>query len=236
MIEIVVADQNDTYLVRNSVDGIKTTVDQICDTHCNQGVAKRLNKNILAIIPLGAGRCGGSRMRILKEIYQQDLGFPETQGTVKYEIRKAARAVLFNKQGLIALMHVGKDDYYKLPGGGVEKGESLLQGLAREIREEVGTELKVLNEIGVVLEYRQKFELLQISYCYFCQTIGELAEPQLTQKEIANQFQCSWVELSPALELTQSYRGDQYAARFIVARDACILKKAVELMPAGVKS
>ena len=50
--------------------------------------------------------------------------------------RIAVRGVIYKKDKLL-LVHSNRG-YYKFPGGGVEKEESLEEGLIREIREETG--------------------------------------------------------------------------------------------------
>ncbi|WP_336789842.1 NUDIX hydrolase [Paenibacillus sp. MMO-177] len=37
--------------------------------------------------------------------------------------RYAARGVVFNNQGQVAMMYMAELDLYKLPGGGMEEGE-----------------------------------------------------------------------------------------------------------------
>jgi hypothetical protein len=44
---------------------------------------------------------------------------------VRYEMRKAARAVLMNENHQIALLHVANDCYCKLPGGEIEGNEAI---------------------------------------------------------------------------------------------------------------
>ena len=44
---------------------------------------------------------------------------------------------LIEKDGLFA-MQQGKNGEYKIPGGGMDAGESIVQALAREVQEETG--------------------------------------------------------------------------------------------------
>ena len=69
------------------------------------------------------------------------------------KIRKIVRAVVLDEQNRIALTKInntdkfGIRDYYELPGGGVQKGETLLRALSREMEEEIGCEISVIKEI-----------------------------------------------------------------------------------------
>ena len=56
------------------------------------------------------------------------------QDTVRVLEKFAVRGII-RKKGKLAVQQAGKKEY-KLLGGGVEKGENLLQTLQREIREE----------------------------------------------------------------------------------------------------
>ena len=51
--------------------------------------------------------------------------------------RPSVRGIIL-RNGKIAMMHSQKYNYYKLPGGGIEPGESLEETLIREVREESG--------------------------------------------------------------------------------------------------
>ncbi len=169
-------------------------------------------------------------MQLIKEITHGDIGLAGSMKDVKYRVRKATRAVLCNDAFQIALLHVAKDGYYKLPGGGLENSESVSAALRREIYEEVGSGLQILQKIGVVIEYREQHELLQISYNFLCKTVGELVRPRLTAKELNLGFKPIWLDIDEAIGAVSSYMGEKYTAKFIASRDLCILRQAKTLL------
>ncbi|MDB5177072.1 MAG: hydrolase [Candidatus Saccharibacteria bacterium] len=70
--------------------------------------------------------------------------------------RVNVRGIAINEQGsLLAVKHRGQDgsesEFWATPGGGVDEGESLLDGLTREFVEELG----IVPEIGRVLFMQQ---------------------------------------------------------------------------------
>ena len=63
---------------------------------------------------------------------------------VEYKTRvNKVRAILINKQGNILLVKYA--GLYMLPGGRIDEGETELQALKREIREETGIEISIDN-------------------------------------------------------------------------------------------
>ena len=96
-------------------------------------------------------------MELITEIYEEHIGHIKLDSEELYKVRKASRAVLFNSLNQIALPFVSKNMYHKLPGGGIEKGESIIEALNREIIEEVGAKIDIISEIGTIIEYRDKF-------------------------------------------------------------------------------
>ena len=166
-------------------------------------------------------------MKRLLEIQDSDIGLVTKKG-VKYYPRIAARAIL-TKGNKIALLHVTKHAYYKLPGGGVEEGETVEQGLARELMEETGCTFKILNEIGEILEYRSQIKEVQTSYCYLAKVEKE-GKPEFTQGEIGEGFELVWVTLDKAINLMQKSKPVKYNGKFIVVRDLRFLKEAQRIL------
>ena len=52
-------------------------------------------------------------------------------------VRDSARSIIL-KNGLVAMVHSLKYDYYKFPGGGIEVGETVVEAMVRETLEEAG--------------------------------------------------------------------------------------------------
>ena len=92
-------------------------------------------------------------MKTLKTIYDTDVGYnnPEPK---EYKLRNAARAVIFDTDKKVALLHATKKSYHKLPGGGIEDGEDMQAALKRELLEEIGCEANNLRDLGIIEEYR----------------------------------------------------------------------------------
>lgn len=66
-------------------------------------------------------------MNLLATIQEPRVSRKKIQGLPeRYHHRKAARAVVLDSDGSVALLHVSKFGYHKLPGGGVEENEDLV--------------------------------------------------------------------------------------------------------------
>ena len=165
-------------------------------------------------------------MELVKEIFEKDIGYNYENIDIAYKLRKASRSIVITDSGEIALLYVSKNNYHKLPGGGIELGEDINIALNREVMEEVGVNIDVLGEIGTIIEYRNKHELLQISYCYYSRVKGDIKETSFTDEEINNGFQLKWVTLDEAISIIENDTPDNYVGKFIQSRDLLFLKRA----------
>jgi 8-oxo-dGTP diphosphatase len=148
-----------------------------------------------------------------------------------YPIREAARAVVVDEDSNIALLYASLKKYYKLPGGGLEDTEDTLVGLQRECREEIGCDIEVMGEIGMVVEYRKMFNLKQISYCYFARVQGTKGSPEFTESELQDGFEVVWLPHEKALALVaEDITTDPEGKMYIIPRDTAVLKAAEEFL------
>jgi 8-oxo-dGTP pyrophosphatase MutT (NUDIX family) len=149
----------------------------------------------------------------------------------KFKTREAARAIVFDQEGKIGVLYVANEHYHKLSGGGIKKGESILEGLKRECREELGCEIEVYGEVGQVIEYRKMFSLLQTSYVYLARVVGDKGAPNFTENELEDGFIIIWVTLDEAIELLASDQalGDE-GKLYIVPRELALLEEAKNIL------
>ncbi|MFI5260429.1 MAG: NUDIX hydrolase [Candidatus Paceibacteria bacterium] len=166
-------------------------------------------------------------MQVLKILREEDVGesFPTPHSYIE---RTTARAVVFDTDDNIALLHVTRKEHHKLPGGGVEEGESIGEALTRELIEEIGCAVTDVCELGMIEEYRNKTAKHQISYCFTAQVSGEKGTPSLDASEINDGIETVWMGLEDAIRLLEqeSRSMDSYGAKFMSLRELAFLKEA----------
>jgi 8-oxo-dGTP pyrophosphatase MutT (NUDIX family) len=165
-------------------------------------------------------------MELLGEFYEKNHDPTLSPAEeVCYKVRKAARAVIWNSAREVALIFVSKYNYHKLPGGGVERDEDLVAALRREVREELGGDIRVTGEVGATIEYRESTRLLQISYCFMVQLLGSVGATSLTDEEKARGFELEWAELNYAISALENDAPSDDVGHFIRQRDLTFLRQ-----------
>jgi len=161
-------------------------------------------------------------MKLIKILNPENASEKEVE---KFRVRQAARAIVYDKDQNVAILNVSKQNYHKLPGGGVEEGEDLYSALKRECKEELGCDVEIYGEVGQIIEYRKIFNLKQISSCYLVRVIGEKGSPSFTEEEIENGFQIQWLPLKKAiLILNSDLPLNDEGKLYIVPRDKTFLE------------
>lgn len=148
-----------------------------------------------------------------------------------YSLREAARAIVTDKGGQVALLHVTSGNYYKLPGGGIEGDEDPAEALARELQEEIGCTAEIIEGLGTIQEFRYYWNMNQLSYCYLARVVGDKDTPDFTEKELSEGFEITWARnIDEAIRLLESSSetADPKAHNitFMRLRDVAIAKKA----------
>jgi 8-oxo-dGTP diphosphatase len=86
-------------------------------------------------------------------------------------IKHSARTVIYDQENLLALIDVRDGEYFKIPGGGIEKGETLKQAAIREALEETGCDIKLFKKIGENNIVDESKNIIYHSICYLAQKI-----------------------------------------------------------------
>lgn len=87
---------------------------------------------------------------------------PGEHGTARFRIAVSA---VIERDGYYLLAHRADIPWWNLPGGGLEYGETLEEGLAREIREEIGAAIQIVRLAGVYSK-PQKREVVFTFLCH----------------------------------------------------------------------
>lgn len=140
--------------------------------------------------------------------------------------REAVRAII-RRDGKIALVKSEKEHYYKFPGGGIEPGESHMDALAREVREETGLQIKPesVREFGSIYERRKggmPEEIFEQTSYYYIADITDFTGPQaLDAYEAELEYRLEWADIPTAYMYNQAAENSRYSA--MIARETYVL-------------
>ena len=134
-------------------------------------------------------------MRLLFELDKRDY-----KNCTHTFVRNSARSIIISGRTL-AMIHSIKNDYYKFPGGGIEKGEDPMDAMVRETREEAGLVVmpETVKEFGLVHRI-QKSDMdetecfIQDNYYYLCQAETGAVAQQLDLYESEEKFTLEYVD------------------------------------------
>lgn len=149
--------------------------------------------------------------------------------------RLIARAIVTDDAGYYYFVRAERDDEFgtatliETSGGGVEAGEALPTAIRRELKEELGAEVEILGEIGVVRDFYNLIHRRNLNHYFLCR-LRSLGERNLTPDE-RNEFHLSTLRLRYE-EAVAEYerRCCTPLGRLIAQRELPVLKRAKELL------
>lgn len=144
-------------------------------------------------------------MRLLFEIDTKDY---DLNGVAF--IRHSARCINI-KNGLVAMVHSIKYDYYKFPGGGIEEGESEENAMIRETQEEAGLVVipESVKEYGYVHRIQKSDHddadyFVQDNYYFLCEVEEVIHSQDLDDYEADEKFTLEYVEPDRAISVNRN--------------------------------
>lgn len=123
-----------------------------------------------------------------------------------YESRPTVKAVIIN--GRNEILFFGDS----LIGGGVDEGETFLEALSRECLEEVGVSVNVIQELGIVIQYRDYLKRKYEVHGYIARYVETVGAPTTDQER----------EIGKSIEWKTFYDGIQLLEKKITDLDGAI--------------
>ena len=143
--------------------------------------------------------------------------------------RQAARAIIVRGDDIL-LLYTKRYQDYTLPGGGVDEGEDITQGLVRELKEETGANnVRNIKEFGRYEEfrpwYKDDFDIIHMeSFCFTCEIDAELGNTELEAHEIQNGMHPVWMNIYDAIKHNEHTMANSDKKGMSIERETFLLK------------
>ncbi|MGN0612244.1 MAG: NUDIX domain-containing protein [Ruminiclostridium sp.] len=148
-------------------------------------------------------------------------------------VRNSARSIIISDKK-IAMIHSLKYDYYKFPGGGIEKGETPKDAMIRETREEAGLIVipESIKEYGYVHRIKKSDIddtecFIQDNYYFLCDAEAEIVAQRLDNYEAEETFTLEYIAPETAIEKNLSTADTPYDA-VMFEREARVLQMLID--------
>ena len=163
-------------------------------------------------------------MRLLFEMDAKDY---DPNGTAF--VRHSARCIHI-RNGLVAMVHSIKYDYYKFPGGGIEEDESKENAMIRETLEEAGLTVipGSVKEYGYVHRVQKSGHgdaeyFVQDNFYYLCDVEERVQSQDLDDYEAEERFTLEYVEPEKAIWVNRN-AGHGPKDQIMLEREARVLE------------
>lgn len=170
-------------------------------------------------------------MELIAKITDEDIGEKMVEMNNPFH-RKASRGIVLDSEDNMAVFYKKNKNQYKLPGGGLEDNETFEEAFIREVKEEVGCEVKITGCLGYIEEYKTKSNYVQTSYIFVGKIINKLENLELTKMEQDEGGERLWMKPEQTLmkmkenynKLKASEYTNLYSTKIVAKRDIKILE------------
>ena len=147
------------------------------------------------------------------------------------------RCILLNKEqdsvAMVKRIREGMDIYYVFPGGGVEnEDKDFIDTIYREIKEEVGYEVDIIKELGMINDYYNLIHRNNRNYYFLCKTKNYVGQ-ELENYEKSVIEKVVWASIDEAINLYEEMGGSGVAI-LVKNRELPILRKVKKLLEKGL--
>ena len=132
--------------------------------------------------------------------------------------RVGVRAII-KRDGLLAMQQSATGEY-KIPGGGMDPGETIEEALAREVREETGLVVipESMKELGEILEVRRDIfdentKYIAHSLHFSCEVEEDLVDTAMTESEQQIGFHLAWADIDTIIKTNEALMTEKWQFR-----------------------
>lgn len=146
--------------------------------------------------------------RFKKELESfKKLGFLNHLNLTKEEgellpVKYNARAVVLLNNNKILIIRAENGAYHSIVGGGVEDNEGIENALSREVKEESGYDISIINPIGYLEYWTKKYK--KIDFCFLVKVVGTSSPLNLTKEELSFGHEIMEYSISDAISVLEN--------------------------------
>ncbi len=168
--------------------------------------------------------------KVLKVFRDADFGLEDAEIT-NAKKRTIVKGIIVDQSGAVAVFNKRVANDYRLPGGVLEEGENPQDVFLKEIKREIGCEIEIIEDIGIIEEHMAQDEIIQETYVYVGRVL-EKGKIDYQSQELDEFGKVLWVSPEEALKLISDYKKEVdngeienlYHTKFSVYKDEFITR------------
>lgn len=167
----------------------------------------------------------------MRTLFEMDAKNYDPNG--KSFVRPSVRSIII-RDGKVAMVYSQLYDYYKFPGGGIERGETQQQALIRETAEESGLRViaDTIREYGCVHRVESSDKpgismFIQDNFYYICDAEPNPGEQTLDDYEERERFTLEFVSAEHAIDVNRNHEHGPKNKRML-EREARVLEMLIK--------